>query len=71
MFHYLLYRKLLKWIKKRCLKESTEKKMNKSPWEKDYRLECAAQTSLFYEYLEMGKLLRYLLSSACQSEREH
>ncbi|XP_062591688.1 anoctamin-1-like isoform X2 [Saccostrea cucullata] len=49
----ILIPKLIKWIKRKIWAETKEQKMNKSPWEKDYRLQPADTTSLFYEYLEM------------------
>ncbi|KAK3096553.1 hypothetical protein FSP39_001223 [Pinctada imbricata] len=45
--------KLIKLIKRKIFKISKEKKMNAPPWERDYRLESAQHTALFYEYLEM------------------
>ncbi|XP_025099649.1 LOW QUALITY PROTEIN: anoctamin-1-like [Pomacea canaliculata] len=45
--------KLIKLLKRKCSKETREQKLAHTPWEKDYKLEPAANTSLFYEYLEM------------------
>ncbi|XP_078330446.1 anoctamin-1-like isoform X5 [Crassostrea virginica] len=49
----ILIPKIIKWIKRRIWPETREQKMSKSPWEKDYKLQPAETTSLFYEYLEM------------------
>lgn len=56
-------RKLIKLLKRKCSKETREQKLAHTPWEKDYKLEPAANTSLFYEYLEMGQCLSLKLSS--------
>lgn len=49
----ILIPKVIKWIKRKIWPETKEQKMSRSPWEKDYRLQPAETTSLFYEYLEM------------------
>jgi hypothetical protein len=46
--------KIIKIIKKLMAKETMEQKLAKTAWEKDYMLQPATSTSLFYEYLEMG-----------------
>ena len=48
-------RRLVKLIKKKCSNETKEQKLAATPWEKDYKLQPASNTSLFYEYLEMGQ----------------
>ena len=48
-------RKLIKLVKRKCSKETREQKLARTPWEKDYKLQPASNTSLFYEYLEMGQ----------------
>uniref|UniRef100_K1QJJ1 Anoctamin n=1 Tax=Magallana gigas TaxID=29159 RepID=K1QJJ1_MAGGI len=50
----ILIPKIIKWIKRKIWPETKEQKMSRSPWEKDYRLQPAETTSLFYEYLEMS-----------------
>ncbi|KAL5010330.1 hypothetical protein ScPMuIL_012635 [Solemya velum] len=45
--------KVIKMVKRFLRKETREQKLAKSPWEKDYTLDPAQNTSLFYEYLEM------------------
>ncbi|KAL8585793.1 hypothetical protein ACOMHN_037356 [Nucella lapillus] len=45
--------KLIKLIQRKCSKETREQKLARTPWEKDYKLQPASNTSLFYEYLEM------------------
>ncbi|ESO84177.1 hypothetical protein LOTGIDRAFT_108628, partial [Lottia gigantea] len=45
--------KIIKMIKKKISKETRAQKLAKTPWEKDYKLGSAENTSLFYEYLEM------------------
>lgn len=45
--------KLIKLIQRKCSKETKEQKLARTPWEKDFKLQCAGSTSLFYEYLEM------------------
>nr|KAG5704950.1 hypothetical protein BaRGS_022792 [Batillaria attramentaria] len=45
--------KLIKLIKRKCSKETREQKLARTPWEKDFKLQPAGSTSLFYEYLEM------------------
>lgn len=60
-------RKVIKWIKRRIWPETKEQKMSRSPWEKDYRLQPAETTSLFYEYLEMSMYLHVLFISCVTS----
>ncbi|XP_070190756.1 anoctamin-4-like isoform X3 [Littorina saxatilis] len=45
--------KVIKLIKRKCSKETREQKLARTPWEKDFKLQPASNTSLFYEYLEM------------------
>ncbi|XP_041352260.1 anoctamin-1-like isoform X5 [Gigantopelta aegis] len=45
--------KLIKFVKRKCSKETKEQKLARTAWEKDMKLQPAQNTSLFYEYLEM------------------
>ncbi|XP_076445347.1 anoctamin-1-like isoform X2 [Babylonia areolata] len=45
--------KLIKLIQRKCSKETREQKLARTPWEKDFKMQPASNTSLFYEYLEM------------------
>ncbi|XP_060085778.1 anoctamin-1-like isoform X2 [Ylistrum balloti] len=49
----VLLPKIIKWIKRMIWKESKEKKMSRTPWEKDYKLDATSTAALFHEYLEM------------------
>ena len=54
-------RKLIKWLKRKCNKESKEEKMGRTAYEKDFKLKSYTDHGLFYEYLEMGKNLLEIL----------
>ena len=53
------FSKTLKWLnrcyRRRILKETAEQKAAQPGWEKDYLLTPAGNTSLYHEYLEMGR----------------
>ncbi|XP_046373983.1 anoctamin-1-like isoform X3 [Haliotis rufescens] len=52
--------KIIKFIKKKCAKETREQKLAKTPWEKDYKMTASQTTVLFYEYLEMALQFGFL-----------
>ncbi|XP_076076765.1 anoctamin-1-like isoform X4 [Mytilus galloprovincialis] len=52
-FTELVLPKLIKMIKRCLSKETKAEKASRASYEKDYKLEAAQTTSLFYEYLEM------------------
>ena len=59
IFFLCVFSKTIKWLK-RCyrrtiLKETKEEKAAMPGWEKDYQLEATGNTSLYHEYLEMGR----------------
>jgi hypothetical protein len=47
---------MIKLIKRFFSKETKAEKASRASYEKDYKLEAAQTTSLFYEYLEMGNI---------------
>lgn len=44
----------MKCLRLALRRQTKDIRKGKTPWEKDYNLATADNTSLFYEYLEMG-----------------